>query len=106
MTALLNSLFRQHHGYFQSADPDPTKSKGQQALVEHSTVTCGHCNRIVLVKAMCKPEETPYTLCWGCHRNICLQCDEERSRTLVCDVIEKKIERMEARDRLLRDLDA
>ena len=104
MTALLNSLFRQHHGYFVSTDPDPTKSKGQQAVVEKSSITCGHCNRIVLVPAMCKPEDMPYSLCWGCRRNICLACDDVRNRTMRCDTIEQKLERREARDRFLRDV--
>jgi hypothetical protein len=104
MTAILNSLFRQPHGYLVSSDPDPTKSKGQQAVVEHSTVTCGHCGCLVAVPAMCRPEDMPYDLCWGCRRNICLACHEERCRTLTCDVIEKKLERWEASDRLYRDV--
>lgn len=104
MAVILSNLFRQAHGYFVSTDPDPTKSQGQQAVVEKSSVTCGHCNSIVLVKAMCRPEEMPYALCWGCRRNICLKCDAERARTLTCDVIENKLDRWEARDRFRREL--
>jgi hypothetical protein len=104
MANILNSLFRSPQGYFVSSDPDPAKGMGQQAVVEKSSVTCGHCCRIVLVPPMCKPEDTPYALCWGCRRNICLACDEERARTLTCDVIEKKLERWEAKDRFRREL--
>lgn len=104
MSAILNSLFRQPHGYLVSSDPDPTKSKGQQAVVEHSTVTCGHCGSLVQVPAMCKPEDMPYALCWGCRRNICLKCDDERIRTMRCDTIDQKLERWEASARFRRDL--
>lgn len=101
---ILPALFRQPHGYLVTSDPDPTKSKGQQALVEASTISCGHCNKIVVVPAHCKPEEMTYDLCWGCRRNICLPCAAERDKTLKCDVIEQKLERIEASDRLMRDL--
>ena len=104
MVAILNSLFRQPHGYFVSSDPDPTKSKGQKAVVEMNSVTCGHCGSLNLVRAMCPPEEIPYTQCYGCRRNICLKCAAEMDRTLKCDVIEKKLERWEAGERLLRSL--
>lgn len=91
-------------GYLITTDPDPTKSKGQKAVVEQDSVTCGHCSRIVTVPAMCAPNDMPYALCWGCRRNICLKCDDERIRTMRCDVIEKKLERWEAGERLARDL--
>lgn len=89
-------------GYLITTDPDPTKSQGQKATVEFDTITCGHCSRLVPVPALCKPEDMPFALCWGCRRHICRQCDAERARTLTCDVIENKLERMEARDRLFR----
>lgn len=104
MAIILNSLFRQAQGYLVTSDPDPTKSRGQQALVEQSTVTCGHCTKLVPVPANCPAHAMPYALCWGCRRNICLACDEERARTLTCDVIENKLERWEARDRFRREL--
>jgi hypothetical protein len=91
-------------GYFVSTDPDPTKSRGQSAVVESDSITCGHCNRIVLVPPMCKPQDMTYALCWGCRRHICLACDTERARTMTCDVIEKKLERWEANDRFRREL--
>jgi hypothetical protein len=102
MANILPSLFREPQGYLVTDDPDPTKSTGQKARTEHTTISCGHCNKIVIVKAMCSPQDVPYALCWGCRRNICLACDNERSRTLKCDVIEKKLERWEAADRLRR----
>ena len=91
-------------GYFISTDPDPRKGTGQTAVVERDSVTCGHCNRIVLVKPMCQAHEMTYALCWGCRRNICLACDAERAKTLTCDVIEKKLERWEAADRFRREV--
>lgn len=104
MAHILSNLFRQAHGYLVTTDPDPTKSHGQQAVVEHSTITCGHCNAIVSVPANCPAHAMPYALCWGCRRNICAGCDAERARTLTCDVIEKKLERWENAARFHRDL--
>jgi hypothetical protein len=104
MVAILNALFRHAHGYLVTSDPDPTKSRGQEAKVENDTVTCGHCGRIVKVPPMCKPEDMTYELCFGCRRNICLDCHDERVRTNTCDVIEKKLERDEARARFAQDV--
>lgn len=104
MTSILPALFRQPQGYLVTNDPDPTKSRGQSAIVESSTITCRHCGTIVVVPPMCKPEATPYAMCWGCRGNICLPCDEIRVRTLKCDVIENKLERAEAQDRFRRDI--
>ncbi len=91
-------------GYFISTDPDPRKGTGQTAVVERDSITCGHCNCIVLVKPMCPAHEMPFALCWGCRRHICLKCDVERARTLKCDVIENKLERWEASDRFRREV--
>lgn len=104
MVYILNSLFREPQGYLVTNDPDPTKSRGQKALVENATITCGHHGGLITVPPMCKPQDMPYALCWGCRRNICLTCDAERARTLTCDVIEKKLERWEAGARLARDV--
>jgi hypothetical protein len=91
-------------GYIVTTDPDPTKSKGQKAVVEMSTVTCGHNGELVAVPAMCKPENMPYELCWGCRRFICRRCAAEMHRTLKCEVIETKLEREEERARFGRSL--
>jgi len=102
MVAILNSLFRRPQGYLVSTDPDPTKSKGQQPIVEYATITCGHCGS--LVKVDLKAPQPPTELCYGCQRNICSRCIAERARTMKCDVIENKLERWEAKDRFHRDL--
>ena len=102
MVHIISPLFRQPQGYFCSTDPDPTKSKGQKALIEYTTITCGHCNAIVLVDL--KAPEPPTEICYGCMRNICKKCVAERAQTIKCDVIEKKLERWEARDAIRRRL--
>jgi hypothetical protein len=104
VVAILNSLFRRAHGYLVTSDPDPTKSQGQKALVEKHTITCGHNGELVDVPANCPAEKMPYTLCWGCRRHICIACAQEMDRTGKCDVIENKLERMEARDRFAQDV--
>lgn len=104
MANILPSLFRKSHGYLVSNDPDPTKSKGQKAVLEFSTITCGHGGELVMVPAHCKPEDMPYDLCWACRRHICLKCAKIRDQTMKCDVIENKLERMERGERLLREM--
>lgn len=91
-------------GYLVTSDPDPTKSKGQKSVVEMSTITCGHGGELVAVRALCKPEDMPFEICWVCRRFICRKCAAEMHRTLKCDVIEKKLEREEASARLARAL--
>lgn len=91
-------------GYFISTDPDPRKGTGQTAVVERDSITCGHGGEIVLVPPMCKPEDMPYETCWGCRRFICRNCGAEMHRTMKCDVIENKLERWEASDRLRREI--
>jgi len=102
MATILNNLFRQPQGYLVSTDPDPRKSQGQQAVTEYATITCGHCNKLVTVDL--KAPEPPTERCYGCGRNICLPCVRERRDAMKCDVIEKKLERWENRDRFRRDL--
>lgn len=99
-------------GYFISTDPDPRKGTGQTAVIEMDSVTCGHggapgkplCGKIILVPPLCKPEDMPFEQCWGCRRYICRDCAAEMHRTLKCDVIENKIERIEAADRFRREV--
>lgn len=68
---------------------------------ETDTFTCGHCNRIIEVKPMCRPEDLEFGgQCKGCMRLICLVCYNKGG----CDPIEKKIERYEARARFFREL--
>jgi len=82
---------------------------GYQDL-EHDSIICGHCNRIVLVKAGSAstvyvfyqltgpPKEEPGAHCAICDKPICLTCYDKR----VCLPLMKKIEQMEARGRLLK----
>lgn len=65
--------------------------------VEMDTFTCGHCNRIVHVKPFQAPEELGGG-CRLCMSPICAACAGQGG----CDPFEKKLERMEARDRLRR----
>ena len=57
---------------------------------EADSFTCGHCNAITLVKPKMDPTELG-GLCKCCMRMICKRCVGQP-----CDVIEKKLERMEA----------
>jgi hypothetical protein len=65
---------------------------GNVAVVE--TLTCKHCNRIYA-----KPGPgDPAGFCHMCMSPVCLGCGKlER-----CDPFEKKLERLEARDRLIK----
>lgn len=102
MVHIINPLFRQPQGYLVTTDPDPHKSAGQQATSEHATITCGHCNQIVIVDL--KAPEPPTELCHGCMRNICPKCVAERRNMMKCDVIENKLERMENAGRFRREI--
>lgn len=62
----------------------------------HPTVTCAHCNRIVSIKPFADPASIG-GLCFGCNKPICPHCVGKG-----CDVIERKLERMEHRDYVLR----
>lgn len=84
-----------------------TKQPGK-ADVEEDSITCWHCHFIVFVL----PGFMPQTLddagaarslphCRMCDRDICLRCGD-RLDLDGCDPFEKKLERMEARGRLLR----
>lgn len=64
---------------------------------EFDTMGCGHCGRIVHVRARQRPEDIG-GFCRQCMRAICPQCTD----TGRCDPLEKKLERWEDRDRILR----
>jgi hypothetical protein len=57
--------------------------------------TCNHCNRVVFVKPRCDPADLGGH-CKVCDRLICPQCNAKGS----CTPWEKRMELMEARDRL------
>ena len=62
---------------------------------EADTFTCNHCSRIVHVKPL-SPLDDLGGRCGGCDALICTYCLKE-SLTSGCDVFEKKLKRMEAR---------
>ncbi len=78
--------------------------------IERDTVTCGHCQMLVFVKPgtasttylipqLQGPDiEEPGAMCRVCMRAVCLRCHDKGN----CEVWEKKIEKMEARQRLFK----
>jgi hypothetical protein len=79
-------------GYSISCDP-------VLGTTEHDMFTCGHCQRVTIVKPFCNPEDMGGR-CYGCRRLICKACAAPQKEA-TCDVIEKKLERWEAAGRLL-----
>lgn len=70
---------------------------GPDGTVEIKTFTCCHCNRIFDVP----PKDSPETgFCSQCHARECLRC----ARKNKCVPFEKKLERYEARQRLLQQI--
>lgn len=81
-------------------------------VVEHDSITCGHCSRIVLVKPgtaatvyvlpqMQGPaKEEPGAMCRVCMRHVCLKCHAHGH----CAPLEKQIEQMEARGRFFQSV--
>jgi len=81
---------RRPQGYLTVTEPGaPT--------VEKDTFTCGHCNRVVVVEPACDPSAMG-GFCRLCMTHICETCAGEGG----CEPFEKKLEAMEARDRLRR----
>lgn len=76
-------------GYVRITGPDGTR--------EHETFTCAHCQRIVHVPPRADPASMG-GVCKQCMGLICPAC-AARGR---CDPFERKLEREEARARLLR----
>lgn len=78
--------------------------------VERDTVTCGHCQQIVAVKAGSaatvylvrdahgREKEEPGAFCRVCMRAVCLVCDAHGR----CTPWERRLEKAERRQRLLR----
>ena len=98
----VSPMLRQHKGFLETRDPDPTKSKGQKAVVACETFTCRHRGEIVRVPPHCRPNDMPGAVCWGCRSLICARCAAELWATNKCVVIEQRLEQIEARDRLHR----
>lgn len=83
---------RNPHGYLTINEPD-------KPLIEHDTFTCGHCNKIVIVPHKAKASDCG-GFCLCCMTTICSNCEKQGS----CTPFEKKLEKMEARDRMLRSI--
>lgn len=66
---------------------------------ECDTFTCAHCQFVVFVKPKCDPSEAG-GFCRLCFKHICGPCADKGA----CDPFEKKLERMEARGRLMRQI--
>lgn len=94
---------RRPQGYATFTSPDAP-------LVERDTALCCHCNAIIFVKPgsaltvylipqMSGPDtEAPGASCYQCMKPVCLKC-HSRGR---CLPFERKIERQEARARMLK----
>lgn len=65
--------------------------------LEEDSFTCGHCQKVERVKARQRPEDVG-GMCKVCMNLICGPC----VGLMVCDVFEKKLERIEARYRFLK----
>lgn len=92
-------------GYAVIVSPDPTKANFDRmtceelpaGTTERDTFSCFHCGRVTHVKPRMDPADLG-GLCKQCMRLICPHCLGKGN----CDPLEKKLERMEARDRALR----
>jgi hypothetical protein len=75
------------HGHGQYIGELP---RGMEA--EHDTATCNHCNRVIIIKAMCDPADVG-GLCKMCNNFICPACVGQG-----CTPFEEKLKQMEMRD--------
>lgn len=82
---------RKPGGYAVIFDP------ASPSVAETDTFTCSHCNGIVFVKPRQDPSEMG-GFCQLCYGHTCKYCSEIGK----CDPFEKKLERLEARDRNVR----
>lgn len=86
------------HGYITVVSDAPQ-------VMERDTITCGHCQRVVIVKPCTvatvylvqdrhgRWHEEPGAACRMCMRPVCLSCEAAG----VCTPFEKALEQMEAR---------
>lgn len=79
------------HGYVVAVGPDGVR--------EADTVMCAHCGKHTTVAPATDPVELG-GWCHPCGAYVCGPCNA----TGVCDPLEKKLNRMETRDRLLRSI--
>lgn len=84
---------RKPQGYATISDPE-------LGLKEWDTVTCSHCQRIQAVKPLAPASECG-GWCPGCSKVVCGPC-ADRIPLHGCEIWERQMDKMEARDRLLR----
>jgi hypothetical protein len=85
------------------------KTEDGKPDIECDAYSCKHCNMIVLTPVK-RPDYVRFGeaghdiggYCPMCHANICGKCADEMGRTLKCVPLEKKLEKMERRDALLK----
>lgn len=83
-------------GYLTITDP------GRPKLVEVDTVTCAHCQRVILLNEQDGTKKPPPAHCLRCDHAV---CESERCNSIRgCTPFEKKLEAIEARDRLMRSI--
>lgn len=83
---------RRVQGYAVTIDPE------QSRPFEEDTFSCSHCNCVVFLK----PFQNDAPACRACDAHICDACAAELARTLKCVPIERRLEAMEARDKMIR----
>lgn len=81
-------------GYLLITDPD-----GGNRHLERDCYTCRHCSRIVTVEPFCSPTDIGRR-CGSCDGLLCPRCSMQDA----CTHVEKRLETIERRDRLLRDM--
>lgn len=79
---MVNQYTRQAGGYSVITSP------GERS-VEHDITKCAHCQSIIFLKAMCKPEDAP-NFCMNCFAPVC-----KRHECKECVPFLKKIEEEE-----------
>ena len=67
--------------------------------VEEDTITCCHCNKVVFLKPRQDPTEVG-GFCRLCMMHTCSECADNGT----CTPFEKRLEAMEAKDRLRRSI--
>lgn len=87
---------RAPHGYATVFSPD-------QPLRESDTLTCHHCGGVYTIPPFAQPRDVG-GFCGGCFQPICPTCDQALQQTGICLPWEKRMDQLEKRDRLLRQL--
>ncbi len=71
---------------------------------ECDAYTCAHHNGIVLAPKHPKPGDDMDGYCPMCHANICGPCADEMGRTLKCIPFEKRLDKMESKERAVASM--